>query len=29
MAIPVNTQSTFDTIGNREDLSDVIYDISP
>ena len=29
MAIPTNAQTTFTTIGNREDLSDVIYDISP
>lgn len=30
MAIePANTFSTFDAVGNREDLSDAIYDISP
>ena len=29
MATPVNTTSNYDAIGNREDLSDVIYDISP
>jgi len=29
MALPVNTYTTSDAIGNREDLSDVIYDISP
>ena len=29
MAVPSNTQSTYDSIGNREDLSDIIYDISP
>lgn len=29
MATPANTTSTYDAIGNREDLSDVIYDISP
>lgn len=29
MAQPTNTFSTYDTIGQREDLSDVIYDISP
>lgn len=29
MATPVDTTSTYDAIGNREDLSDVIYDISP
>ena len=29
MALPVNTFTTFDAIGNREDLSDTIYDISP
>ena len=29
MALPTNTQSTYVAIGNREDLSDVIYDISP
>jgi len=29
MAQPADTFSTFDAIGNREDLSDIIYDISP
>lgn len=29
MAQPTNTHSTYDAIGNREDLSDIIYDISP
>lgn len=29
MATPANTTSTYDAIGNREDLSDMIYDISP
>ena len=29
MALPVATATTFETIGNREDLSDAIYDISP
>lgn len=29
MATPTNTTSTYDAIGNREDLVDVIYDISP
>jgi len=29
MAQPTNTFSSYDAIGNREDLSDVIYDISP
>ena len=29
MAQPADTFSTYDAIGNREDLSDVIYDISP
>ena len=29
MATPANTTSTYDAIGNREDLSDIIYDISP
>ena len=29
MATPTNTTSTYDAVGNREDLSDVIYDISP
>jgi len=29
MAQPSNTQSTYGTIGNREDLSDVIYNVAP
>lgn len=29
MATPTNTVSTYDAIGNREDLSNIIYDISP
>ena len=29
MATPADTTSTYDAIGNREDLSDIIYDISP
>jgi len=29
MALPSNTHTTFASIGNREDLSDIIYDISP
>lgn len=29
MAQPTNTHSTHDAIGNREDLSDIIYDVSP
>lgn len=29
MAQPTNTHSTYDAKGNREDLSDIIYDISP
>ena len=29
MTTPTDTTSTYDAIGNREDLSDVIYDISP
>ena len=29
MAQPADTFSTYDAIGNREDLSDIIYDISP
>lgn len=29
MAQPTNTHSTYDAIGNREDLSDIIYDVSP
>ena len=29
MAAPTGTFQTYGAIGNREDLSDVIYDISP
>lgn len=29
MALPTDSFTSFDAIGNREDLSDVIYDISP
>jgi hypothetical protein len=29
MAQPSNTHSTYDAVGNREDLSDIIYDVSP
>lgn len=29
MAQPADTFSTYDAIGNREDLADVIYDVSP
>ena len=29
MSTPANTISTYDAIGNREDLSNMIYDISP
>lgn len=29
MALPSNTQTTFAAIGNREDLSNIIYDVSP
>jgi len=29
MALPTNTWTSFSVIGNREDLSDIIYDISP
>lgn len=29
MALPANTQTTFTTIGNREDLAEIIYNISP
>jgi len=29
MAQPANTFSSYDSVGNREDLSDIIYDISP
>lgn len=29
MAVPTNTYSEYDAVGNREDLEDVIYDISP
>lgn len=29
MALPSNTFATYGAIGNREDLSDVIYNIAP
>jgi hypothetical protein len=29
MAQPTNSFSTYDAIGNREDLSDVIYNVAP
>ena len=29
MTLPTNTLTTFSAVGNREDLSDIIYDISP
>lgn len=29
MALPASTTSSYSAVGNREDLSDVIYDISP
>lgn len=29
MAQPTNTQETYTTIGIREDLSDIIYNIAP
>lgn len=29
MALPSNTQNTFSAVGNREDLSNIIYDVSP
>lgn len=29
MAQPTNTHSSYDAVGNREDLSNIIYDISP
>src|SRR5688572_30370703 len=29
MAQPSNTHSTYDHVGRREDLSDIIYDVSP
>lgn len=29
MAVPNNSYATYDSIGNREDLADAIYDISP
>ena len=29
MAVPTGTFQTYQAIGNREDLSDVIWDISP
>jgi hypothetical protein len=29
MALPTNTFATYEAIGNREDLSDVVYRIDP
>lgn len=29
MAQPTNTFDGYDAVGNREDLSDIIFDISP
>lgn len=29
MAQPTNTFSSYDSTGNREDLSEIIYDLSP
>ena len=29
MALPTNTHNTYDSIGNREDLSDIIYRVDP
>lgn len=29
MTVPVNTQTTYQTVGNREDLANIIYNISP
>ena len=29
MGQPADTFSTYDSVGNREDLSDIIYDVSP
>ena len=29
MTVPTNTVSTYSTVGDREDLTDMIYDISP
>ena len=29
MGLPSNTLTTFTAIGNREDLSDIVYDVSP
>lgn len=29
MALPTNTTATYSSIGNREDLEDIIYDVSP
>ncbi len=29
MVLPVDTQTTYGTVGNREDLSDVIYNVDP
>lgn len=29
MPLPTDTQTTYLTVGNREDLSDVIYNVDP
>jgi len=29
MAVPANTFQTYQAVGNREDLSDIIYMVSP
>lgn len=29
MTLPTNTYSSYDSVGEREDLEDVIYNISP
>ena len=29
MALPSDTFTTYDSVGNREDLSDIIYDVTP
>ncbi|MDO8597521.1 MAG: DUF5309 family protein, partial [Sulfuricaulis sp.] len=29
MALPTNTFATYESIGNREDLSDIIYNVDP
>lgn len=29
MALPTNTWTSFSAVGNREDLADIIYNISP